>query len=131
MPRKKGAQIETVFDVMEMQDYLLNMLSEKRMEISVNGEVTGDEWRAIREEIGRAAKGFISEDTVELINIMDEHGLYVYPRYLLKLEQKLRRDFNTLRKIYVEKGWIYLPPVGEVTTLERPVRWEEISKERE
>ena len=124
MPRKREAPVETVFDVMESQEELLDKLSSKRMEISVGGELAEEEWMEIRRGIGEAAKGFLSEDTVELINVIDQFGLYAYPRYLLKLEQKLRRDFNELRRIYVQKGWIHLPQVRDVTSLEAPVDWE-------
>jgi len=114
---------------MQEQEDLLNKLSSKREELSAGGEFTEEEWIEIRGEIGRATKGFLSNDTVELINLLDEHGLYIYPRYLLKLEQKLRKDFNELRKVYVGKGWVYLPQIGQPpSTLEYPVDWEKYSR---
>mgnify|MGYP007109718245 CR=1 FL=1 len=111
---KKARPVETIFDLIEIQDSCIRYLAEKEK------FKDREEWLEAFRTITEATKGFISDDTLQLLLIMDEYGLYRFKRYVLKLRQKLMRDFNTLRQIYVQKGLLQVEEFKPLTTMQIP-----------
>lgn len=97
MSGKREPFLESIFDLLEKQDAVIATLQHTK-------EFSEETWLSFQSALGDASKGFLGEDTTEMFFIMDEFKLYDIPRLLLKLKQKLFRDFNLLRKVFVEKG---------------------------
>lgn len=117
MSNRREPFLESIFDLLGKQDAVIATLQKTT-------GFTEDTWLAFQSALGDASKGFLSEDTTQLLFIVDEYKLYDVPRLLMKLKQKLFRDFNLLRKVFVEKGLLAKAfETGRPSTLSHPKEW--------
>jgi len=118
---KKARPVESIFDIIELQNTCIEFLTANEKFDS------REKWFEAFKLINDSTKGYISEDTLQLLLIIDEYGLWRFKRFILKLKQKLMRDFNTLRQIYVTKGLLQLPYVKQYDAL-APIDYGELFK---
>ena len=103
----KKAATETIFELMDQQDEVIQLLRSK--EKFENAE----EWKEAYISIRRKARGFLSEQTRQLLWIIDEGKLWKLKRYIRKLLQMLERDFDVLRQEYTRKGYVFYRPIKQ------------------
>lgn len=73
------------------------------------GGLTDETWLQIyAERIPLADRGFITERTQTILHFFNDHQLYKKPRRLSQLVKHLITEFNTIQRIYTQKGWVQL-----------------------
>jgi len=73
------------------------------------GGLTDETWlRIYAERIQLADRGFITPRTQTILHFFNDHQLYRKPRRLSQLVKHLITEFNTVQRLYTNKGWVHL-----------------------
>lgn len=118
---RRAKPIETIFDLIDKQISFLRLLREKK---KFKNE---QEWEEAQPLLEDAHKGEINEnDTLQLLFIMDEWNKWKWKRIVLKFRQKLRRDMNITKRIYLSKGWIAKEIQRSLDSTKMPFEYEDL-----
>ena len=59
-------------------------------------------------------RGFITPQTQQILHFFNNHQLYKNPRRLTQLVKHLITEFNTIQRIYTNKGWVQQAETPEI-----------------
>lgn len=111
MSNQDKGQQDNIDLLVERQETVLDKVTEG---IQGNG-ITVEDWTRLRNlHIPEAARGHLSQRTARVLEIYTRYGLYRKPKRLLSLDRHLRRDFDAVQRLYVNKGLLTLSPRGEI-----------------
>jgi len=118
LSKRVKAPLETIFELLQQQDEYIDKLFRKN-----RFEKREDFLEAIK-ELGYVTKGFLSDDLICTIMIMEEYDMYDDEKMYKCFVQLVLRDLNEIRKIYVTKGLLQVEiPKTKVYSLESPRGW--------
>ena len=79
------------------------------------GGISDETWLQIYvERIQLANRGFITERAQKVLHFFNDHQLYKKPRRLSQLVKHLITEFNTIQRIYTNKGWVQQAETPEI-----------------
>jgi len=78
-------------------------------------------WDELRNALPDAHKGFLSERTRDLINIISRGRLWGNIRRMYRLRELLERDFDRVRRLYVEQGRVYVAEERPILSVDQPI----------
>ena len=111
MSNQDKGQQDNIDLLVQRQRIVLDKVTEG---IQLDG-ISVTDWTILRNYmIPAAARGHISQRTARVLEVFTRYGLYRKPKRLLSLDRHLRRDFDAVQRLYVNKGLLTLSPMGEV-----------------
>ena len=112
--------IEDYYTLLDLQRELLEILptSEEDPNWVPLDAATWDEFR---NKLPDAHKGYLSERTRNLINIISRGRMWDSIKRMYRLRELLERDFDKVRQIYLQQGRVYVAQERPILSVDQPI----------
>lgn len=118
--KRKEFPVETIFELLRKQDLFVDELFRK------NKFKDREEFLECLKELGDCTKGFLSNDLIFTIMLIEEYDMYDDPKMYKRFVQLVLRDLNEIRKIYVTKGLLQKELPLSIDSTKIPFSYEEL-----
>jgi len=78
-------------------------------------------WDEFRNKLPDGHKGFLSDRTRGMINLIARGRLWSNIRRMYRLRELLERDFDRVRRLYVEQGRVYVAEERPILSVDQPI----------
>ena len=112
--------LEDYYTLLDLQHELLEMLPTSEEDPDWVPFDAGT-WDEFRNKLPDAHKGYLSDRTRNLINIISRGRMWDNIRRMYRLRELLERDFDKVRQIYVQQGRVYVAQERPVLSVDQPI----------
>ena len=112
--------LEDYYTLLDLQRELLEMLPTSEADpdwVPFDAAI----WDEFRNRLPDAHKGFLSERTRNLINIISRGRMWDSIKRMYRLRELLERDFDKVRQIYLQQGRVYVAQERPILSVDQPI----------